>query len=217
LFTGIIEESGVIHAIRRSPAGATVIIEAGRLAPELKVGDSIAVNGVCLTVVECKGRDFSSDLSAETLRRSSFAQGREGMIVNLERSLAVGDRLGGHIVQGHVDGIGRLLASIPSGEGFEMEFSVPPELDRYLVVKGSVAVDGISLTVASIKPGAFVVAVIPHTYHATNLQHLKKNDIVNLEGDILAKYIERFFRLSQPEDGNSRAKLTVESLKEQGY
>jgi len=217
LFTGIIEEAGVIRAMRRSSAGAALIVEAGRLAPELKPGDSIAVNGVCLTVVESKGRDFSSDLSAETLRRSSFGQGREGMIVNLERSLAVGDRLGGHIVQGHVDGIGRLISAIPSGEGFEMEFSLPTELDRYLVIKGSVAVDGISLTVASMKPGAFVVAVIPHTYRSTNMQHLKKGDIVNLEADILAKYIERFFQLSQPEERNLKAKLTVESLKEQGY
>jgi riboflavin synthase len=217
MFTGIIEEAGVSRALRRSSAGAALTIEAGRLAPELRRGDSVAVNGVCLTVVESKGQNFSSDLSAETLRRSSFGQGREGMIVNLERSLAVGDRLGGHIVQGHVDGIARLISSIPSGEGYEMEFTLPAELDRYLVVKGSVAVDGISLTVASMKPGAFVVSVIPHTYRSTNMRHLKHGDIVNLEADIFAKYVERFFQLRQNENTNLKAKLTVESLKDQGY
>ncbi len=216
MFTGIIEETGIIRGLRPSPGGGILSIEAEKCAPGLKPGDSIAVNGVCLTVVGISGHQFTSDLSAETLRRSSFAQARVGNVVNLERPLAVGDRLGGHMVQGHVDGIGNLVSSVVIGEGSEMEFSLPTDLERYLVVKGSVAVDGISLTVAALKQSSFVVAVIPHTRRETNLRHLKKGDVVNLETDILAKYIERFFQVRQ----NTREpepKLTVEMLRELGY
>jgi riboflavin synthase len=217
MFTGIIEETGIIRSLRPSSAGAALLIEAEKSVSGLKPGDSVAVNGVCLTVVEKRGRGFSSDLSAETLRCSSFGQARVGMVVNLERALAVGDRLGGHIVQGHVDGVGKLISSIASGEGFEMDFSLPADLERYLVVKGSVAVDGISLTVAALKQSSFIVAVIPHTHRATNLRHLKKGDVVNLEADILAKYIERFFHLSRQGAQEPKPKLTVETLREQGY
>ncbi|MBZ5498277.1 MAG: riboflavin synthase [Acidobacteriia bacterium] len=217
MFTGIIEEAGIIRSLRPGSAGATMLIEAQRIAPGLKSGDSVAVNGVCLTVVITRGGSFSCDLSAETLRRSSLEQAREGQLVNLERPLAVGDRLGGHIVQGHVDGVGRFITSVPSGEGMEMEFSFPPELERYLVNKGSVAVDGISLTVASLKKTAFVVAVIPHTFRVTNLRHLKPGDMVNLEVDILAKYFERFFQLGMTRDQVPKQELTVDFLREQGY
>ncbi len=217
MFTGIIEETGIIRSLRPSSAGAALLVEAEKCAAGVKLGDSIAVNGVCLTVVETKGRFFSSDLSAETLRRSSLGQAREGLVVNLERALAVGDRLGGHIVQGHVDGMGALISSVASGDGFEMEFALPADLARYLVLKGSVAVDGISLTVAGLEQNSFVVAVIPHTYRATNLRQLKKGDIVNLEADILAKYVERLFRFSGENAREPKPKLTVEMLREQGY
>jgi riboflavin synthase len=217
LFTGIIEETGIIRSLRPASAGAKLLIETEQIAPALKAGDSIAVNGVCLTAVGRKGKSFSCDLSAETLHTSTLGQVREGTIVNLERPLGVGDRLGGHIVQGHVDGVGKLVSSVPSGEGVEMEFSVPMELERYLVNKGSVAVDGISLTVAALKVRAFVVAVIPHTYRVTNLRCLRPGDAVNLEGDILAKYFERFFQLGLTQERVPKKKLTVESLREQGY
>lgn len=217
MFTGIIEETGIVRSLRRSSAGGVLRIEAEQSASGLKPGDSIAVNGVCLTVVETTGRGFSSDLSAETLQRSNLGQAREGMVVNLERALAVGDRLGGHIVQGHVDAMGQLISSDASGEGFEMEFSVPSDFERYLVGKGSVAVDGISLTVAALRPHSFIVAVIPHTHRATNLRHLKKDDFVNLEADIFAKYIERFFHLSRQGVQEPEPKLTVAVLKEQGF
>jgi riboflavin synthase len=217
LFTGIIEETGIIRSLRPISAGATLVVEAGRIAPALKAGDSVAVNGICLTVVGNTGSSFSCDLSAETLRCSTLGQAREGMIVNVERPLGVGDRLGGHIVQGHVDGVGRLVSSVPRGEGVEMEFSVPAELERYLVNKGAVAVDGISLTVASLKKNAFVVAVIPYTYRVTNLRCLRPGDAVNLEGDMLAKYFERFFQLGLMQEHVPKQKLTVESLREQGY
>ena len=217
MFTGIIEEIGILRALRRNANGAVMLIEAQGIARSLKQGDSVAVNGVCVTVVEHKERSFSCDLSDETLRCSSLGGARQGTAVNLERPLAASGRLGGHFVQGHVDCTGRIVSVMPCGDGVEMEFSIPADFERYLVVKGSVAVDGISLTVAKLKKGAFVAAVIPHTLRATNLGLLKPGAPVNLEADILAKYFERFFQLGFGAGRNPREKLTVESLKEQGY
>jgi riboflavin synthase len=217
LFTGIIEETGTIRSLRCSSQGGTLLVCAQKILSDLKPGDSVAVNGVCLTVVDAGGGCFASDLSAETLRRSSLAEARAGKVVNLERAMAAGGRFGGHIVQGHVDAVGKLLSSAACGEGFEMEFSIPAEMERYLVMKGSVAVDGISLTVAALARNSFKVAVIPHTHRITNLQHLNKGDTVNLETDILAKYIERFFQLSRASAPDSKTKLSVEALREQGY
>ena len=217
MFTGIIEETGLIRSLRPAAVGASIQVEAGRIASGLRPGDSVAVNGVCLTVREITGSCFTCDLSAETLRRSSLGRALAGTIVNLERPLAVGDRLGGHIVQGHIDGVGKLISSVASGEGVEMRFSFPPELERYFVSKGSVAVDGISLTVASLTGDSFVVAVIPHTYRVTNLHGLKAGDTVNLEGDILAKYFERFFELGLGRKPAPEDPLTVDKLREQGF
>ncbi len=217
MFTGIIEEAGVIRSLKPSSAGARMFVDAGRISEGMKIGDSVAVNGVCLTATAIQGQGFFCDLSAETMNRSSFRQAREGMLVNLERSLALGDRLGGHWMQGHVDGVGRLLAVVPSGEGFAMEFAVPQELERYLVSKGSVAVDGISLTVATLAKDRFGVAVIPYTFRSTNLQRLTVGDMVNLEGDIIAKYLERFLQLGLMPERPAKPKLTVEALREQGY
>ena len=217
MFTGIIEETGLIRSLRPVSAGAWIQVEAGRIAPDLKPGDSVAVNGVCLTVRQIADRCFTCDLSAETLRRTSLGRALAGTFVNLERPLAVGDRMGGHIVQGHVDGVGKLISSIASGEGVEMQFSFPPELERYFVGKGSVAVDGISLTVASLAEKSFVVAVIPHTYRMTNLHRLQPGDAVNLEGDILAKYFERFFALGLGRESALDRRLTIDRLREQGF
>ena len=217
MFTGIIEETGLIRSLRPASAGASIQVEAGRVASSLKAGDSVAVNGVCLTVRASTGLCFACDLSAETLRCSSLGRAVAGTIVNLERPLAVGDRLGGHIVQGHIDGVGKLISSAASGEGVEMRFSFPPELERYFVSKGSVAVDGISLTVASLTGNSFVVAVIPHTYSVTNLKRLKPGDVVNLEGDILAKYFERFFELGLGRQPAPDGRLSVNKLREQGF
>lgn len=217
MFTGIIEEAGIIRSLRRSSGGAILRIDAARIGPDLKTGDSVAVNGVCLTVVERTGSVFSCDLSAETLQRSSLGEAAEGKPVNLERPLEIGGRLGGHIVQGHVDGVGALISSVPRGEWVEMEFSIPEPLERYLVPKGSIAVDGISLTVAALKKAAFAVAVIPLTYRVTNLRTLHPGDKVNLEGDLLAKYFERFFQLGLMQNPAPKSKMTIESLREQGY
>lgn len=216
MFTGIIEEVGTIQELRFNGESA-VIATAGRIVPPgLKIGDSIAVNGVCLTATIIGQGSFSCDISAETLRLSSFKQARQGSKVNLERSMMLGDRLGGHIVQGHVDGVGKLISKTRSGEGWEMSFEFPRDLERYLVYKGSIAVDGISLTISFLGKNAFSVAVIPHTLDSTNLNQLGIGGLVNLEVDILGKYFERFFQLGLIQ-GEKSTKLTVEYLKDQGF
>jgi riboflavin synthase len=216
MFTGIIEETGVVRSLRKGQESAEILISARVVPPTLKVGDSIAVNGVCLTVVRGGSVEFSADLSAETLERSSLGRSTPGRIVNLERSLVLGARLGGHFVQGHVDGVGRLLSVRASGDGAVIAISYPAELERYLVYKGSIAVEGISLTVSSLRASDFEVAVIPHTWDNTNLHLLKTGDLVNLETDILAKYFERYYSLGIDRD-RANSNLTVEYLREQGF
>jgi riboflavin synthase len=199
---------------------AILTIGAKIIPPTLKIGDSVAVNGVCLTAVRVSEESFACDLSMETLQHSSLRCARQQTFVNLERPMVLGGRLGGHLVQGHVDGIGELISAIASGDGIDLRISYPAELERYLVYKGSVAVDGISLTVASLQNGSFTVAAISHTFKATNLRFLKPGDPVNLEVDILGKYFERFFRLGlRPGDAvpSVDSKLTADYLKEQGF
>ncbi len=217
MFTGIIEEVGVIQELRFVSEGATITLAASAIAPGIKIGDSISVNGVCLTATRVGPNSFLCDISSETLRRSNLKQAKQGTRVNLERSLMVGDRLGGHFVLGHVDDVGRLTAKTASGEGFEMAFDFPRALERYLVYKGSIAVNGISLTISSLKKDSFSVAVIPHTFQATNLNMLMIGDLVNLEVDILGKYFERFFQLGLTSGEKAGSKLTSEYLKSQGF
>ena len=216
MFTGIIEEIGTIDELRLAAEGATITIGARTIAPGIRIGDSISVDGVCLTATRTGTDFFSCDISAETLRLSSFRQARQGSKVNLERSLMIGGRLGGHFVLGHVDAAGALHAKKPSGDGFEMSFDFPRQLARYLVYKGSVAVNGISLTVSGLEREWFSVAVIPHTYTSTNLGQLRIGDLVNLEVDVLGRYFERFFQLGLT-GGPPVSKLTPEYLKEQGF
>jgi riboflavin synthase len=217
VFTGIIEEMGRIQELRFLSQGAIITVGAGLVAADLKIGDSISVNGVCLTATRIGAGFFVCDISAETLRISSFKHAKQGSCVNLERSLRVGDRLGGHFVQGHVDGIGRLISKTASGEGFEMSFDFPRELERYMVYKGSLAVNGISLTISSLSKGIFSVAVIPHTFESTNLNQLIISDLVNLEVDILGKYFERFFQLGLRQTERNTSRITSEYLKDQGF
>ncbi len=217
MFTGIIEETGVIRELRSLPAGAFITLSAQKVASGLAIGDSVSVNGVCLTATRINPDSFSCDVSAETVRVSSFRHIRPGIRVNLERSLRVGDRLGGHFVLGHVDGLGKMVAQKASGEGFEMHFEFPPSMERYLVYKGSIAVDGISLTLASLDRNSFSVAVIPHTFESTNLRHLRAGDAVNLEADILGKYVERFFQLGRTQGEKPAVQLTEEYLRNQGF
>lgn len=213
MFTGIIEELGVIRRITSARAGARLEVSAHTVLSDTKLGDSIAVNGVCLTVV-AQGADwFAADVSAETLRRTSLKQAAAGTRVNLERAMAANGRFGGHIVQGHVDGTGEFQEARPSGDGWVLRIGFPPELARYIVEKGSITVDGISLTVAALGETWFEIAVIPHTWKVTNLSTLARAATVNLEVDIIAKYVERMMaHFAEP-----KSKLTLETLSELGY
>lgn len=217
MFTGIIEEVGTIQELRILSEGAIISIAARTILDDLNPGDSIAINGVCLTATRIDPGSFLCDISAETLRRSSFKQAKHGSRVNLERSLRVGDRLGGHFVLGHVDDVGKFTGKTSIGQGYEMSFAFPGELERYLVHKGSISVDGISLTIASLDKGSFSVAVIPHTFRSTNLNQLTIGTPVNLEVDILGKYFERFFYLGRGKDDNAGSRLTADYLKSQGF
>jgi riboflavin synthase len=215
LFTGIIEEIGIIRSRGRASQTAMLVVTAEKIPATLQVGDSIAVNGVCLTATERGEKSFVCDLSAETLKRTSLASAGPGTPVNLERPMAADGRFGGHFVLGHVDGVARLISAVADGDGSVMSFQYPPELARYLVCKGSVTVDGISLTIAALDQHSFAVAVIPHTFRATNLGARRAGDEVNIEVDILGKYFERFFQLGLLQGHNST--LTLDYLKKQGF
>ena len=192
MFTGIIEELGAVDEFAQQTAGARLCVRCARVVEDLKEGSSIAVNGVCLTAVALDGKSFSADLAPETLRRSNLGDLVIGSRVNLERPLLPTDRLSGHIVQGHVDGTGEFLALESVGDGnWWLKIRVPAELDRYLVFKGSIAIDGISLTIASLERDVMGVTIIPHTYKATTLGTYKVGGRVNLECDVLAKHVEK--------------------------
>jgi riboflavin synthase len=191
MFTGLVEGTGVVRDLRGEGGPRRIVIEAGPWCDGLRDGESIAVNGVCLTAVSVRGKVFEADLSPETLERTTLGRLRRGALVNLERALPVGGRLGGHLVQGHVDGVGRVLARWSEGDAVWMEVAAPPGVARYLVEKGSVAVDGVSLTVARVGPGRFTVCLIPHTCASTTLGNLEAGGEVNVEADVVAKYVER--------------------------
>jgi riboflavin synthase len=192
MFTGIVEEVGEITAAERRADVLVVRVRARAVTAGLLRGASIAVDGCCLTVVETSADGFACDLTRETLDRTGFAERLvPGALVNLERPMRADGRFDGHIVQGHVDGLGEILALERSGEAAELGVGVPPALLRYLVEKGSIAVDGISLTVAALRPRGFSVAVIPYTLDHTNLRAARPGDRVNLEIDVIAKYVER--------------------------
>ena len=195
MFTGIVEELGRVRVITPVADGARIQIEARLVLEDAKIGDSIAVNGCCLTVVESGIDTWSADAVTETLARTNLGALRAGDAVNLERPLRLGDRLDGHIVQGHVDGTGSLRARADNADGsVAMNFAAPPEVLRYVVHKGSITVDGISLTVAALDADTFGVAVIPHTLSVTTLGTRQPGDAVNLEVDVIAKYVERLLR-----------------------
>jgi riboflavin synthase len=203
MFTGIVEELGEVAGVEHLPAAARLTVRGPRVTSDAAHGDSIAVNGVCLTVTAVAGATFTADVMAETLNRSALGTLEAGSPVNLERSLRVGGRLGGHMVQGHVDGVGRVVSRV-SGEHWDVvRITVPPGLARYLVEKGSVAVDGVSLTVSALgsSPGEdpwFEVSLIPTTLAVTTLGRVKPGGSVNLEVDVIGKYVERMLR-TEPE------------------
>jgi riboflavin synthase len=192
MFSGIVETTGTIIRVDRTPEGARLTLSTTIPATEISPGESICINGTCLTVVTIGEADLSFDVSAESLRRTNLGDLKPGDQINLERSLRVSDRLSGHLVFGHVDGVGRVKAIQPDGDSFLYTFEIPTDLSRYLVEKGSVAVDGISLTVFHCRPTEFTCAIIPHTHQVTTLQARNPGDRVNLECDMQGKYIEKF-------------------------
>jgi riboflavin synthase len=218
MFTGIIEHVGRVESLNTAldgaAQGARLRVHAGPLAASLAVSNSIAVNGCCLTVVEISGETFAADLSSETLRRTSFGEIKPGTRVNLERPLTTGKEFGGHFVQGHVDGIGRVTRWEAEGANWWLGVRVPRELARYVAMKGSIAIDGISLTIANLTGDVVEAAIIPFTYANTNLQALRVGDAVNLEADILAKYVERILEARSPA---ATSALNVERLVEEGF
>ncbi len=217
MFTGIVEQLGKLESLDRTPQGGRLrvnLADAPEIAASIKIADSIAVNGCCLTVVEISDGIFAADLSVETLRRTSLDELKPGQPVNLERPLAANARLGGHFVQGHVDGIGRVTRLEPEGENWWLSVRVPEEIARYVAMKGSIAIDGISLTVAGWRDGIVDIALIPFTYEHTNVHGMIPGAAVNVECDILAKYVERMLD-ARSEPAPSR--LTVAKLIEEGF
>jgi len=220
MFTGIIEQIGTIEALDLKDEGGRVTIHAPSVAPSLAVSNSIAVNGCCLTVVELHDYRLSADLSGETIRKTSFgAKGgglKHGARVNLEQPLTAGEEFGGHFVLGHVDTIGRVTHLTPEGENWWFGVQVPAEFARYIVPKGSITIDGVSLTVARWQNNIAEVALIPYTYLHTNIRDRKPGDAVNLEGDVLGKYVESYLE-ARSSSALGQSQLTVARLVEEGF
>jgi riboflavin synthase len=215
VFTGIIENLGTISAIELRKDGGRITIHAPAVAPKLRVASSIAVNGCCLTVVSLDDARFSADLSGETISKTSFHELKPGAHVNLEQPLTAGQEFGGHFVLGHVDSVGRVAHLRAEGESWRCGVTIPEEFARYVVPKGSIAIDGVSLTVARSNHRVAEVAVIPFTYEHTNIRERKSGDAVNLECDVLGKYVERYLEARRATTASSA--LTVEELVRQGF
>ena len=215
MFTGIVEETGRVLSFSKNKNGANLVVEAELVLAGVKVGDSISINGVCQTVVDFNKNRFCVNISDETLDVTTFKNLKVGQIVNLERALTLNSRLGGHIVSGHVDCCAVLSRVEKLSDFYNLEFELPDEKLKYVVEKGSVAIDGISLTVASVFGNKIKVAIIPHTYKNTNLQSLKVGDRVNVETDILAKYVEKI--LIQGHNENADGKINISFLEQNGF
>src|SRR6202142_1876157 len=213
MFTGIVEEVGRVAAIAVNGEQRRVSIACVSVLPELKVGDSVSVSGVCLTAVGIAAESFSADLAHETWRRASFARLKKNGLVNLELPMRASGRFDGHVVQGHVDGVGTVISfsAVADGNDYVLAINVPSELTRYIVSKGSLAIEGISLTVAAIEGTEVRVAIIPHTAEVTNLRSLGAGDPVNLEVDVMAKYVEKMMAAKTP------SSITVEKLVRAGF
>ncbi len=217
MFTGIIEELGHVRSVEKRGEGARICVEARVVTAGTRDGDSIAVNGVCLTALEVRASSFVADGSRETLQRSTLGTLGINSAVNLERAVTPSTRLGGHIVQGHVDGRGRFLGSEDHVGSWTVRIAYPPEIARYLVFKGSVTVEGISLTIAALADEYFEIAVIPKTWQVTNLSRLRPGDNVNLEVDVIAKYVERIMSFGKSnESAEVSSGISLEKLTELG-
>ncbi len=210
MFTGLIEGTGLVASVEEGGM-ARLVVNAGRLAEGTEVGDSVSVNGVCLTVNDTDARALVFYAMPETLRRTALGDVRKGDKVNLERAMTIGSRFGGHIVQGHVDGVGEVVDVTPEGDAELWEFSAPESVLKYTVEKGSVCVDGISLTLASVTESSFTVSILPQTKEATNLSGLSTGDRVNLEADVIGKYVER---LLMPRVDKESLKISERSVED---
>ncbi len=215
MFTGIIEEIGKVIRVQRTAGSSFIEIQAEKVLTDAHIGDSIAVNGVCLTVIDMTNDTFRADVMNETLSRSSLGSLVSGSMVNLERAMAANGRFGGHIVSGHIDGTGIITDVKNDGIAVWYTISAEDSLLRYIVEKGSIAIDGISLTVAKVTNSTFSVSIIPHTASETTLSMKKTGDIVNLENDIIGKYVERLMKSSEPHASSSN--ITMEFLAKNGF
>ena len=214
MFTGIVEEIGLVENVKKGPASASVTINAPAVTAGTKTGDRIAVNGICLTVTSLAGSTFTADIMHESLNRSSLSDLRRGCRVNLERAMAADGRFGGHIVSGHVDGTGIISAIREDDNAVWYTVRTSPAIMRYIVEKGSVTIDGVSLTVAAVTEDSFSVSVIPHTRQVTIMGDLRAGDKVNLENDIIGKYVEKFLK---PEETSVKSNITREFLTRCGF
>lgn len=218
MFTGIIEETGRITRIDPATNGIKLVVGAKLVLEDVKLGDSISINGACQTVIWFDSNSFAAEVSSETLDVTTFKDFKPGKKVNLERALKLSDRLGGHIVSGHVDSVGELIEIKPDGISKIYTFKAPPEISRYLIYKGSITIDGISLTVSNLRDNdsLFSIAVIPHTFENTALLSLKCGDKVNLESDIIGKYIEKLLKNGDNKSTNP-SKISYEFLSQHGF
>jgi len=214
MFTGIVEEVGKVVKIAQRGENRRITIEAASTPKQLGTGHSISVSGVCLTALDIKAKSFCADLAPETWVRTSFSRIHEGALVNLELPMKADGRFDGHIVQGHVDGVGKLIEfeRIADSENWWLHIEIPPEIEKYTVYKGSISIEGISLTVAKLEGNRCTIAIIPHTVELTNLGSLKPGDPVNLEADVIAKYVEKMMK-GEP----AQSSITVEELVRQGF
>ena len=217
MFTGIVEEKGKLAKVLSGQESGSIDIKANVVLEGTKIGDSIAVNGVCLTVTSLRGDGFTADVMPETLRRTNLGKLAIGADVNLERAMAAGGRFGGHIVSGHIDGTGTIKSLKPEGNAVWVAINAGPEILHLVVEKGSICIDGISLTVAYVDDSEFRVSIIPHTGAETTLLKKKAGDIVNLETDIVGKYVEKLIKPYNKEEPKKESKLTEEFLREYGF
>ena len=218
MFTGIIEEIGIVKSIKKDNKSAEIYISANKIMDDIHLGDSIAVNGVCLTARNIMKDGFVADVMAETLRSSSLGQLRAGSRVNLERAMQMNGRFGGHIVSGHIDGTGVITEKKPEANAIWVSVKTDPSILKFIIEKGSIAIDGISLTVHYVDDKIFKVSIIPHTQEETTLTGKNEGDIVNLENDIVGKYINRFISFEDSnKDNTSRKGLDMNTLLENGF
>lgn len=217
MFTGIIEELGVIQEIKKGSKSSKLLIKANKVLESTKVGDSICTNGVCLTVTDLKINSFEADIMAETLRRSNLGDLKVGSKVNLERALTLQSRLGGHIVSGHIDGTGEVISLVKEDNATWVTIKTTNDILRYIVLKGSITIDGISLTVAYVDDKSFKVSIIPHTAQETTLLNKTNGDTVNLECDVISKYVEKLMGLAPMDKCSESESITEDFLKINGF